>query len=117
MIAEGIVPLPFAEGSYSDRLAAIADEEIPVGSVVWGFENTDMAAAKQALGGRQCIFGNVPSDLLTVGTGEQVRAYVTELLDAVATDGGMILSSGTTFDDASEETVRAMIGACGTWRG
>ena len=117
MVAEGIVPMPFAEGGYSERLAVIADEEIPEGSVVWGFENTDMAAAKRALGGRQCILGNVPSDLLAVGSGAQVSAYVTELLDAVATDGGVVLCSGASFDDAKEETVKAMIDAGRAWRG
>ena len=61
LIAEGIVPFMFAEGGYNKRLEAIADDDLPTGSVVWLFDQTDMFAAKRALGGRAAIAGNVPT--------------------------------------------------------
>jgi len=109
MIEEGLVPFPFAEGGYNSRLKAIADDELPQGSIVWLFDQTDMKAAKDALGGYACIAGNVPSDLLAVGSGQQVEEYVTRLLGECAGDGGFILSSGAVIDDAKPETLKALI--------
>lgn len=117
LIEQGLVPLMFAEGSYNTRLEAIVDDEIPVGSVIWLFDQTDMAAAKRALGGYACIAGNVPSSLLAVGSAEDVEGYVTRLLDQCAGDGGFLLMSGAVVDDARPETLQAMIETARTWKG
>ncbi|OFW56437.1 MAG: hypothetical protein A2133_11425 [Actinobacteria bacterium RBG_16_64_13] len=117
LIEEGIVPALFAEGRYNRRLEVIADEEIPAGSVMWMFDQTDMAAAKRALRGRACIAGNVPSSLLALGTPEAVEKYVTDLLDECATDGGFFLQSGAVVDDARPEALKAMIETGRNWRG
>ncbi len=78
LIEQGVVPAMFAEGAYNKRLEAIADDEIPAGSVLWMFDQTDMAAAKRALGGRSCIAGNVPTALLALSTVGEVEKYVAE---------------------------------------
>jgi hypothetical protein len=117
LIAEGIVPVLFAEGGYAERLPVIADDDLPCGSVMWWFDATDMKAAKRALGGYACIGGNVPGDLLALGTETQVEQYVTGLLDDVAGDGGFVLSSGAVIDDASPETLSAMLETARAWRG
>jgi len=117
LIAEGIVPVLFAEGGYNERLSVIADDEIPLASVVWWFDATDMAAAKRALGGYACICGNVPGALLAVGTAARVETYVSELLDAIAPGGGFMLGTGTVVDDATPETLRAMLETGRAWRG
>jgi len=116
LIDQGLVPLMFAEGGYNSRLEAIADDEIPPGSVIWLFDQTDMAAAKRALQGRACIAGNVPSSLLAVGTAQEVEDYVTKLLDECAADGGFMLMSGAVVDDAKPETLKAMIETGRNWR-
>ena len=74
LIEQGIVPAMFAQGSYNKRLEVIADDELPAGSVMWMFDQTDMAAAKRALGGYACIAGNVPTALLALGYGGGGRA-------------------------------------------
>ncbi len=117
LIDEGIVPAMFAEGGYNSRLEVIADDELPAGSVIWMFDQTDMAAAKWALGGYSCIAGNVPSSILAVGTAAEVEIYVTDLLDQCARDGGFILMSGAVIDDAKSDTLRAMIETGRRWRG
>jgi len=117
LIDQGLVPLMFAEGSYNSRLQAIADDDIPAGSVIWLFDQTDMVAARRALEGRACIAGNVPSSLLAVGTAQEVEDYVTKLLDECARDGGFILMSGAVVDDAKPETLKAMIETGRNWRG
>ena len=117
LVEQGIVPAMFAEGGYNKRLEVIADPGLPDGSVLWMFDRTDMAAAKRALGGHACIAGNVPTALLALGAIEEVREYVTHLLDECATDGGFVLRNGAVLDDAKAENLKAMIETGREWRG
>ena len=117
LIEQGIVPAMFAQGSYARRLDAIADDELPAGSTLWMFDQTDMAAAKRALGGYACIGGNVPTALLALGKPEEVERHVADLLDECATDGGFFLRNGTALDDARAENLKAMIDTGRDWRG
>jgi uroporphyrinogen-III decarboxylase len=117
LVTEGLVPVLFAEGGYNERLEVIVDPDIPDGSVIWWFDATDMVAAKKAFGGHACICGNVPGTLLALGATAKIEAYVRQLLDDVAGDGGFILGSGTVIDDATPEARRAMIETGRAWRG
>ena len=117
LIDEGAVPMLFAEGSYNQRLAAVTDPELPAGSVIWYFENTDMVKARHALRDYACIMGNVPSSLLALGPASEVAAYTGRLLDDVAVDGGFILAPGSVLDDARAEAVKALIHTARTWLG
>lgn len=107
MIEEGLIPAPFAEGTYTQRLQHLT--EMPEGSVLWFFDRTDMHKAKDILGGHSPIMGNVPISMIATGTPEQVKAYCRDLIDYCGKGGGYILCSGTQLDDAKEDTVRAMI--------
>jgi hypothetical protein len=107
IIDEGLIPVPFAEGSYNSRLEIIRD--LPKGKVVWRFDETDMARAKEILGDRACIYGNVPVAILSTGTTDDVKAYCKQLIDVAGKDGGFILSPGSSLDMAKPENVRAMI--------
>jgi uroporphyrinogen-III decarboxylase len=107
----------FAEGGYNSRLEVIADDELPTGSVMWLFDQTDIVAAKRALGGRFSMAGNVPTALLALATPEEVAKYVTKELDACATDGGLLLQNGAVLDDAKAENLKAMIDTARSWRG
>jgi hypothetical protein len=107
LVDEGLIPLLFAEGSYNTRLEIIRD--LPKGKVVWRFDQTDMAKAKEVLGDRACIYGNVPAAILSTGTTDDVRAYCKQLIDVAGKGGGFILSPGATLDTAKPENVRAMI--------
>jgi uroporphyrinogen-III decarboxylase len=117
LIEQGVVPVMFAEGSYNKRLEVIADGDLPVGSVMWIFDQTDMAAAKRALGGRAAVAGNVPTALLALSTVEAVEQYVTDLLDTCARDGGFLLFNGAVLDDAKAENLTAMIETGRNWKG
>ncbi len=117
LIDQGLVPALFAQGSYNKRLDIVADAEVPAGSVIWMLDQTDMAAAKRALGGRACIAGNVPTGLLALASPGQVEEYVTHLLDTCARDGGFYLRNGAALDDAKADNLRAMIETGRNWRG
>jgi uroporphyrinogen-III decarboxylase len=117
LIDQGIVPAMFAQGSYNKRLEVIADDDLPAGSVIWMLDQTDMAAAKRALGGYACIAGNVPTALLALSPAEDVVQYVTKTLDDCAKDGGFLLRNGAALDDAKPENLKAMIETGRNWRG
>ena len=67
-----------------------------------------MTKAKDILGDRICIRGNVPVSILAAGTPDDVRAYCKKLIDYAGRGGGFIMASSAAVDDAKPENVRAM---------
>jgi uroporphyrinogen-III decarboxylase len=109
LIAEGVVPMPAAEGHWDSRLEVMSD--LPKGKTLWMIDNSDIFKAKKTLGKVGCMFGNVQSDLLVLGTPQQVKDYVKKLIDECAPGGGYIVSNGAFFDQAKAENVQAMVDA------
>lgn len=109
LVAEGCVPLLFAEGSYSKRLEAVKD--LPEGSVIWWFDRTDMARAKKILGDGNCIAGNVPTSLMCTGTPREVKEHCRNLIEVCGKRGGYILTGGAQVHNTTAENLRAMIEA------
>jgi uroporphyrinogen-III decarboxylase len=107
LIQEGCVPLPALEGHWTTRLEVMAD--MPKGKILWLVDQSDMAKAKKTIGSVSCLAGNVPSDLLAVGSAEQVKGYVKNLVDTAGKGGGFILSNGAFFDQAKPENVHIMV--------
>ncbi|MFC1948714.1 uroporphyrinogen decarboxylase family protein [Chloroflexota bacterium] len=107
LIDEGCVPCSFVEGSYNTRLEILRD--LPGGKVLWIFDKTDMGRAKEILGDVACIGGNIPSELLSVGTPQDVKDYAKKLIDTAGKGGGYIMSNGVVMDEVKPENVRAMI--------
>jgi len=112
LVEQGLVPYHLVEGGYNERLDIIRDPDIPAGTTYWSFDQTDMKAAKEALGGWACIAGNVPSSMLHSGTPEQVEDTVKELIDTVGQDGGYAVSNGAVLEHAEAENLRAMVETC-----
>jgi hypothetical protein len=108
-IEEGFVPMLFAEGAYNSRLEII--KELPRGKVIWHFDQTDMDRAKEILGDRACIMGNVPTSLLVTGTKEDVKAHCKKLIDTAGPGGGYIMAPGATADQAKVENLNSMLEA------
>jgi hypothetical protein len=109
LIAEGAVPQPALEGHWTTRLEVL--EDLPKGKTLWMVDQSDISKAKRTLGKVGCMFGNVPSDLLAVGTVQQVKDYVKKLINSCAKGGGFIVSNGAFFDQAKTENVHAMVDA------
>ncbi len=109
MIDEGLVPMPFAEGRYTNRLKQIADT--PRSGVVWYFDQTDMAEAKRILGDVCCIVGNVPTGILMTGTPEEVKENCRQLIETCAPGGGYILAGGATVSKGDIRNLKAMMEA------
>jgi uroporphyrinogen-III decarboxylase len=109
LIHEGLIVSLFAEGSYNTRLESI--NEFPKGAVQWMFDQTDMARAKQILGGNCCLQGNVPSSIMITGTPREVKEYSRRLIETCGEGGGYILSSGAGATEVRLENLKAMVEA------
>ncbi len=106
LVAEGLTPFLLWEGDCTSRLETIAD--VPAGKVVYWFERTDIFRAKEVLGARVCLRGNVPLALMCTGTPDDVRGYCKRLIDVAGKDGGFIMDCATVLDDARAENVHAL---------
>jgi uroporphyrinogen-III decarboxylase len=107
LIEEGLIPMVLWEGDCTSRLETIGD--IPKGKAVYWFERTDIFRAKEVLGDRVCIRGNVPATMLCVGSPGEVEDYCKKLIDLVGKGGGFILDGGIGIpDEARPENVRVM---------
>jgi uroporphyrinogen-III decarboxylase len=109
LVAEGCVPLLFAEGSYNKRLEVVRD--LPERSVIWWFDRTDMARAKKILGDRNCIAGNVPTSLICTGTPAEIKEHCKNLIEICGKNGGYILTGGAQVHNTTAENLRAMLEA------
>jgi uroporphyrinogen-III decarboxylase len=109
MINEGLVPFPFAEGKYNNRLKTIVD--MPKSGMVWYFDQTDMKEAKKVLGNVACIVGNVPSSIIMTGTAAQVKERCRQLIEDCAAGGGYVLSGGASIDKGDPENLHVMMQA------
>ena len=107
LVEEGCIPFLFCEGGYDTRLEYLA--ELPAGTTFCLFDRTDMVRAKEILGGRVCIGGNVPASLILTGTADDVRGYCKDLIDKVAPGGGYVMAFGTAMDEGKPDTVHEMV--------
>jgi len=117
LIEEGCVPMLFVEGAYNTRLDTLAKAGLPEARTMWIFENTDMREAKAKVGGWGCIGGNVSGSLMNAATAQDVAAYVKDLLEGTAYNGGFILGTGVSLSEAKAENFQAMITAGRAYKG
>jgi hypothetical protein len=83
---------------------------LPKGKVLLDFEKTDMKKAKEILGDRVCLFGNIPAALLCFGSPVEVEEYCKNLIKDCGEGGGFILSTECeTPWNAKPENIRAIL--------
>ena len=69
--------------------------ELPEGRYVLELDGaTDIFKAKQIVGDRMCLMGDVPARLFKLGTALDVERYCRKLIDHVGRGSGFILSCG-----------------------
>jgi uroporphyrinogen-III decarboxylase len=107
LVDAGYTPEIFFEGDYTQRLEYL--RQLPKGKVIARMDRTDMAKAKEVLGGHICLSGNVPSSLLQTGTAEEVKNYCKWLIDVAGSDGGLIVGPRSVVDEVKPENLKAMI--------
>lgn len=98
----------YAEGAWDRHLDDFA--KLPEKSIIFHVDKTDIFKAHEMLGGKFCISGGVPNELLAHGTRAEVEACCKRIIDTVARDGGYIMdASALILNDAKIENVKAMI--------
>jgi uroporphyrinogen-III decarboxylase len=107
LVDKGFTPDVFFEGDYNTRLEYLA--QMPKGKVIARFDQCDLAKAKEILGGKICIAGNMPVSLLQVATIDEVKQKCKELIDAAGKDGGYIMAPASALDEVKPENLKAMI--------
>jgi hypothetical protein len=105
----GLITVTHLDTDYTNNLSYFKD--LPAKSVVVELDSTsDIFKAKEILGGHCCIAGDVPAALTSLGTPKEVEDYCKKLIDVVAKDGGLILSTGCTLPaDCKFENLKAMV--------
>lgn len=98
----------FFEGRRDKQLEYFLD--FPKGSLFIRFAETDIFRAKDILGKHACIMGNVPIQILQVGSEQDVEEYCKKLIDVCGKDGGFIMRCSTDYSqEAKPANVKAMI--------
>jgi uroporphyrinogen-III decarboxylase len=94
---------------YLESIRHLTDG-LPKGKILMDFEKTDMKKAKEILGDRMAITGNVPSALLVYGSVTEVEDYCKQLIKDCGEGGGFILGvECETPWDSKPENVKAMV--------
>ena len=100
----------YAEGDWNANLSFV--QQLPDKSIIYHVDRADIFEVHEAVGGKFCLSGGVPNDLLAYGTPDEVRAHCKRVIEGVAGNGGYIMDAGAIMqDDAKTENVRAMTDA------
>jgi uroporphyrinogen-III decarboxylase len=98
----------FFEGRRDKQLHYFT--QFPKRSMLIRFAESDIFRAKEILGDKACIMGNVPIAMLQVASPSAVEEYCKKLIKEVGKNGGFILRCSTDFtQEARPENVKAMI--------
>lgn len=98
----------FFEGRRDKQLHYFAD--YPNGRWLIRMAETDIFRAKEILGKCACLEGNVPIQMLQMGSTTDVEEYVKKLIKIVGKNGGFILRCSTDFtQEAKPANVKAMM--------
>jgi uroporphyrinogen-III decarboxylase len=83
---------------------------LPAGKIVLQLDGaTDIFKAKEEIGDRMCVYGDVPAGLLALGSTQEVDEYCHRLIEEVGKDGGFILAAGCEIPyNAKPENLKIM---------
>jgi len=93
LIDNGMTPILHCDGDWLSNLKTL--RRLPAGKIMLQLDGTtDIFKAKEEIGDRMCLFGDVPAGLLAIGSVQEVDEYCHRLIEDVGKDGGFILAAG-----------------------
>ncbi len=93
IIEAGLTPILHCDGDWLKNLKTL--RRLPDKKIIIQLDGlTDIFAAKEEIGDRMCIFGDVPAAKLVTGSPAEVDEYCHRLIEEVGRDGGFILAGG-----------------------
>jgi uroporphyrinogen decarboxylase len=94
-------------GDTNDRLESMLNTGVDCLSVD---QKVDLARAREVLGPKACILGNVdPGSLLTFGKPDEITERAEKCIEEAGQNGAFILSGGCLIVDAPPENFKAMV--------
>jgi len=110
LVSDGFTPRIHADADWTPFLHYFL--ELPKRKCILELEPmTDMAKAKEILGGHMCLYGDVPPDVLSLGTSKDVEDYVKKKIEDVGKDGFILANDDMMPHDAKYENVKAIVDA------
>jgi uroporphyrinogen-III decarboxylase len=108
LIDKGVTPVLHCDGDWLGNLKTL--RRLPAGKIVLQLDGaTDIFQAKEEIGDRMCIYGDVPAGLLALGSTQEVDEYCHRLIEEVGKDGGFILAAGCEIPyNAKPENLKIM---------
>ena len=85
------------DNDYTDVLEYFT--EFPKGKIMFHLDQTDIFKAKEILGDRACIMGNVPPQITGRGTPKEVEDYCRKQIEECMEGGGYMLGSACVLPD------------------
>ncbi|HUX98540.1 MAG TPA: uroporphyrinogen decarboxylase family protein, partial [Candidatus Deferrimicrobium sp.] len=103
------IPMPSFEGYWTRDHFELFHDELPAHKIIFNLDYpTDIFMAHDILGGHSCIMGNIPHQMLVIGTPDDVREYCRKVMDQITE--GLILAPGIGLpEDSKIENVRAIV--------
>ncbi len=111
IIEARMTPILHCDGDWLKNLKVL--RRLPAGKAIIEFDGfTDIFRAKQEIGDRMCIYGDIPAEKLVLGSPQEVREYCHRLIEEVGKNGGFILSGGCEVPyNARPENLREVVRA------
>lgn len=109
IVDAGMTPILHCDGDWLKNLKVM--RRLPAKKIVLQLDGlTDIFQAKQEIGDRMCLFGDVPAAKLVSGSPGEVEEYCHRLIEEVGCNGGFILAGGCEIPpNAKPENLRAMV--------
>lgn len=102
-----VLPIMHLDSSWDRGLEKF--REFPTGKCIMALDGkTDMKLAKETVGDKMCIMGDVPAEMLAFSKKEEVYDYVTNLLKTMGPTGYIVCSGCDVPYNAKLENVQMM---------
>ncbi|MFX1443090.1 MAG: uroporphyrinogen decarboxylase family protein [Promethearchaeota archaeon] len=107
IIKNGFIVQYHLDNDYTDVLEYFT--EFPKGKVMFHLDTTDIFKAKEILGDRACLMGNVPPQITGRGSPKDVENYCKKQIEGCMEGGGYMLGSSCVLpDEIPAENLKAM---------